>query len=162
MQRTKTRPIILLVEDFADSRQMLALLLESMDYCVLTAGTGREAVRAAANNDIDLVLTDFNLPDIIGPALVRYVRQLGNHSGHIPAIMLTALDGDEHRELAAQAGCEAFLTKPADFDLLIATIDRLLQLNLRSEVYTAVKQTHQTNSSRGSRNVKVDPCPTSL
>src|SRR6476659_7769498 len=108
MQRTETRPTILLVEDYADSRQMLKLLLEGLDYCVLAAANGNEALAAAANNDIDLVLTDFDLPDMIGPTVVRSVRQLADSSAHIPAIMLTALDGEDHRALAAAAGCEAF------------------------------------------------------
>lgn len=67
MQRTRTRPIIMLVEDYEDSRQMLTLLLEDMDYSVLPAANGEEALSTVANNDIDLVLTDFNLPDMTGP-----------------------------------------------------------------------------------------------
>jgi DNA-binding response OmpR family regulator len=43
--------------------------------------------------------------------------------------MLTASDGYEHRSLAAEAGCDAFLTKPTDFEILRATIDRLLPVN---------------------------------
>lgn len=131
MQQTRTRPVILLVEDYPDSRQMLALLLEGMDYCVLPAANGKEALNAVRNNDIDLVLTDFNLPDMTGPTVVRYIRELDNGLAHIPIIMLTAFDGDEHRVLAAEAGCNAFLTKPPDFDLLKLTIDRLLQVNRR-------------------------------
>jgi len=131
MQRTRTRPVILLVEDYPDSRQMLALLLEGMDYCVLSAASGKEALNAARNNDIDLVLTDFNLPDMTGPTVVRSVRELDNRLAHIPIVMLTAFDGDEYRLLAAQAGCNAFLTKPPDFELLKRTIDRLLQANRR-------------------------------
>ena len=127
MQQTRTRPIILLVEDFADSRQMLALLLESLDYCVLPVANGREALTAAAKNEIDLLLTDFNLPDMTGPNVVRYVRKLCNRREHIPAVMLTASDGYEHRSLAAEAGCDAFLTKPTDFEVLKTTIDRLLR-----------------------------------
>ena len=131
MQQTRTRPIILLVEDYPDSRQMLALLLEGMGYRVLPAAIGREALSAARNNDIDLVLTDFNLPDMTGPTVVRYIRKLNDRLAHIPIVMLTAFDGDEYRVLAAEAGCNAFLTKPPDFDLLKRTIDRLLQVNRR-------------------------------
>jgi len=131
MQQTRTRPIILLVEDYADSRQILTLLLESLGYRVLPAANGREALRAAAQNQVDLLLTDFNLPDMTGPTIVRYVRELGNRFAHTPAVMLTASDGYEHRSLAAEAGCDAFLTKPTDFELLMATIDRLLQVNQR-------------------------------
>ena len=133
MQQTRTRPTILLVEDYADSRQMLKLLLESVDYCVLPAANGKEAFTAAARNEIDLLLTDFNLPDMTGPTVVRYVRKLGNPRVHIPAIMLTASDGYEHRSLAAEAGCDAFLTKPTDFEILRATIDRLLRMDHRKE-----------------------------
>lgn len=136
MQQTRTRAIILLVEDFADSRQMLKLLLESLDYCVLPAATGKEALTAAARNEIDLLLTDFNLPDMTGPTVVRYVRELGNRRVHIPAVMLTASDGYEHRSLAAEAGCDAFLTKPTDFEVLRATIDRLLQVKKRAQPST--------------------------
>ena len=136
MQQTRTRAIILLVEDFGDSRQMLKLLLESLDYCVLPAANGKEALTAAARNEIDLLLTDFNLPDMTGPTVVRYVRELGNRRVHIPAVMLTASDGYEHRSLAAEAGCDAFLTKPTDFEVLRATIDRLLQVKKRVQPST--------------------------
>lgn len=129
MQRTGTRPTILLVEDFADSRQILTLLLEGMDYRVLSAANAKDALNLAANNDIDLILSDFDLPDMIGPAVVRFVRELANRPAHIPAVMLTALDGEEHRALAAEAGCEAFVIKPLDFDKLQVIIERLLQVN---------------------------------
>jgi len=127
MQRTRTRPKILLVEDYADSRQMLTLLLEGMDYCVLPAANGQDALITAANNDIDLVLTDFNLPDMTGPTVARNVRKLDRLT-YIPVVMLTAIDAYEHRSLAAEAGCDAFFIKPPDFEMLKATIERLLQL----------------------------------
>jgi len=127
---------------------MLALLLEGMNFRVLSAANGKEALTAAANNDIDLVLTDFSLPDMTGPSLVRHLRRLA----HIPVVMLTAFDGNEYRLLAEEAGCDAFLIKPPDFDYLKETIDRLLQ----------ARRSTQLNSLRGSRNVNVDPVPTSL
>src|ERR1044072_2347707 len=112
MQRTRTRPTILVVEDYADSRQMLKLLLEGLDYSVLTAATGKEALSAAANNPIDLILTDFSLPDMTGPSVLRSIRQLNTGPERFPAVILTALDGYEYRELAYKAGCDAFLIKP--------------------------------------------------
>lgn len=128
MQRTRTRPIILLVEDYADSRQMLQLLLEGLDYAIIPAANGREALAATAqNHHIDLILTDYNLPDMTGLTVVRHVRQLGNSSAWIPVIMLTAFDGSEYRELAVKAGCNAFFNKPPDFQALEMTIERLLR-----------------------------------
>ena len=106
---------------------MLKLILEGLDYRVLTAADGKDALAAAANNDVDLIVTDFDLPDMIGPTLVRKLRQLSNRSARVPIVVLTAYDGYEYRELAAEAGCDAFLTKPPDFELLKRTLDRLLQ-----------------------------------
>ena len=127
MQEISTQPIILVVEDYADTRQMLKLLLESLNYRVLTAANGKEALKVAANTDIDLMLTDFNLPDMIGPTMIRYLRRFGNHSASVPIVMLTAFDGREYRELAEQAGCDAFFVKPPDFEFLKRTLDRLLK-----------------------------------
>ena len=126
MQRTKTRPTILVIEDYPDSRHMLKLLLEDLDYRVLTAANGTDALVAVANNQFDLVLTDFNLPDMTAPAVIRWLRQSGNGSAHIPVVVLTAVDAEEHRELAAEAGCDAFLSKPTDFPVLEQTLARLL------------------------------------
>ena len=114
---------------------MLTLLLEGMNYCVLPAANGEEALTAAAKNDIDLVLTDFDLPDMTGPTVVRYVRALDNRLAHIPVIMLTAVDEYEHRLLAAEAGCDAFFIKPPNFKMLKGTIDRLLQASRSTEVF---------------------------
>jgi CheY-like chemotaxis protein len=127
MQRTGTPPTILVVEDYADSRQMLKLLLETLNYEVLTAANGREALSVAANNHIDLILTDFDLPDMTGPTMVRYLRRRGNHSATVPIVMLTACEGYHYRKLAKQAGCDAFFVKPPDFEFLKRTVDCLLQ-----------------------------------
>lgn len=127
MQRIRTPPIILIVEDYADTRQMLKLLLEDLDYAVLTAENGKEALSIALNNHIDLIVTDFSLPDMTGPTMVRYVRSLRNHAASVPVVMLTAFDGSQYRELAQQAGCDAFFVKPPDFEYLKMTIQRLLQ-----------------------------------
>jgi CheY-like chemotaxis protein len=151
MQRTGTRPIILIVEDYADSRQMLKLLLEDLDYSVLTAATGREALAAAANNPVDLILTDFNLPDMTGPSVVRHIRQLNNRSARIPAVILTALDAYEYRGLAYEAGCDAFFLKPPNFELLKGTLDRLLQEG-RTQ-----KDAAQSSQGRRTRSTELSP-----
>ena len=124
MERSRTRPIILLVEDYIDSQQMLKLLLESLNYRVLAAANGKAALVIAAGRPIDLLLTDFNLPDMTGATLVRRLRKIVKN---VPTVILTAYDGDEYRQLAYEAGCNAFLSKPTDFDLLARTLDGLLK-----------------------------------
>lgn len=127
MQQTRPRPTILIVEDYADSRHMLKLLLEELDYRVLTAGSGTEALAVAAGNHIDLVLLDFGLPDMTGPVVVRRLRRLNNELTRVPIIMVTAFEGYQYRRLADEAGCNAFLAKPPDFEVLKETLERLLR-----------------------------------
>jgi CheY-like chemotaxis protein len=126
MQRFTTPATILVIEDYPDSCEMLKVLLESLDYRVITAGNGNKALALAAREHIDLILTDFELPDMDGVTLVRLLRELNDHLRGIPVIMLTARDGDEHRNSAIQAGCTAFLGKPLDFDELQSRIETFL------------------------------------
>lgn len=139
MQRTRTQPVILVVEDYADTRQMMKLLLEALDYRVLTAENGAKALSIAANNQVDLILTDFSLPDMTGPTMIRQVRRLQNYSANIPIVMLTAFDGYHYRKVAEQAGCSAYFVKPPDFDLLKQTVDRLLaESQTQSDIMASV------------------------
>ena len=153
MQQTRTRPTILIVEDYADSRQMLKLLLEELDYFVLTAASGKEALAVAAANDIDLILIDYGLPDMTGPTVIRSLRQLRHDLSRVPIVMLTAFDGTHYRRLANEAGCDAYLVKPPDFDELRGTLERVQHVE---------KDLVFQNSSVGSTNVKVAPLPSSL
>ena len=121
------KAVILVVEDYADSRAMLSLLLEDLNHHVLTAANGKQALAIAAHNRIDLVLTDFGLPDMSGLSLVRRLRSLNHGMQNVPVIMLTAFEGDDYRDLAIQAGCDGFLTKPTDFDALQRMIERSLR-----------------------------------
>ena len=112
---------------------MLKLLLESLNYAVLTAAKGKTALAIAAKNHIDLVITDFNLPDITGAALIRRLRRMNEDLKRVPIVMLTALDADEYRHLAAEAGCNEFIVKPVDFDTLEGVLDRLVRENRLGE-----------------------------
>jgi CheY-like chemotaxis protein len=117
---------ILLVEDYKDSREMLRLLLEGLSYRILEAKNGKEALNLASRETPDLVVTDFNLPDIDGTTLIRRLRKLGEKTSRIPIIMLTARDPSELYELVMAAGCTAFLSKPVSFVALEKTIQTLL------------------------------------
>jgi CheY-like chemotaxis protein len=119
-QQSRTSQTILVIEDYPDSREMLRLLLDSLDYQVITAKNGQEALAIAADQHIDLILTDLGLPDMTGVTVVRRLRQQNDHLRHVPIIMLTALDSNEHYHSAIQAGCTAFFNKPLDFDRFIS------------------------------------------
>jgi DNA-binding response OmpR family regulator len=83
------------IEDYADSREMLRLLLKNVGYHVITARDGREALRVAADERLDLVLADLGLPDMSGFTVVRRLRKLTYSLRNVRIIMLTAFEGDE-------------------------------------------------------------------
>jgi CheY-like chemotaxis protein len=121
------RQVILVIEDYGDSREMLKLLLESLNYSVLTAANAQEALTLAARNNLDLIVTDLGLPEMDGITVVRHLRELNDRLRDVPIIMLTALDDAEHYDTALKAGCTEFLTKPLDFEKLKVMIERLLR-----------------------------------
>src|SRR4029450_4551069 len=94
--RCARKPVILVIEDYGDSREMMKLLLEDLGYRVLSAANGHGALPTAASHPLDLILTDFGLPDMDGIRVVRSLRKLNTRLRHVPIIMLTALEGDEH------------------------------------------------------------------
>jgi CheY-like chemotaxis protein len=120
------RARILVIEDYQDSRRMLKLILESLDYEVVTARNGNEGLSLATKMPVDLILTDLGLPDLDGIGVVRRLREIDDRYRSIPIIMQTAIDRAECYEAARDAGCTEVLSKPIDFNTLEALIDKLL------------------------------------
>jgi CheY-like chemotaxis protein len=118
---------ILVVEDYQDSREMLRLLLEGLSYRILEAKNGKDALDSALMETPDLIVTDFNLPDMDGLTLLKRLRSLGDDMSRIPVIMMTAHDPGQIYELAMAAGCAAFFTKPLSFFVLEKTVNQLLE-----------------------------------
>ena len=125
--RPAEQPVILVIEDYGDSREMLKLLIAGEGYEVLTAASGEEALELIRQRNIDLILTDLGLPGMDGITLVRHMRGMGGQMHAVPIIMLTALDDAVTNQAALKAGCTDFLTKPVDFERLGLMIEKLLQ-----------------------------------
>lgn len=123
---TTTRPTILVAEDDADSRDMMRVLLELRGFSVVTAADGQEAVEAAERERPDLILMDLQLPRLNGFAVARRLRQGGDGTRDVPIVIVSGHDPNRHRPLALAAGCDEYLLKPLDFDLLERTLARLL------------------------------------
>lgn len=114
---------ILLVEDNEMNRDMLSRRLTRRGYEVITADNGGTAVDKALSETPDLILMDMEIPIKDGWTATWEIKQV--KSG-LPVIALTAhaLAGD--REKALAVGCDDYATKPVDFQLLIATIEKHL------------------------------------
>lgn len=119
--------MIMLVEDNADSRLMMKTLLEMKGYQIVEAGDGREAIEVAERERPDLIIMDLQLPRLHGFAVTRHLRQHAE-LGPTPIIIISGHDPLFHRPLALAAGCNEYLHKPIDFELLEKTLGRLLPL----------------------------------
>ena len=117
-------PKILVVEDVEFNRELIVQLLED-DYEVLTAADGAEGIRLAEQERPDLILMDLSLPVIDGWEATRRIKADEALKG-IPIIALSAhaMRGDEER--ARQSGCDDYLSKPLDEDLLFAKLAAFL------------------------------------
>ena len=117
--------LILVVEDFEDSRFMMRRLLEMAGYSVVEASDGEQAVELAVQERPALILMDLSLPKLDGLAATRKIRQ-HKTMGKVPIIAVSAHDAPESRIEALEAGCDEYVTKPIDFDQLDRLLKRLL------------------------------------
>lgn len=115
---------ILVVEDVEFKRDLVVQLLED-DYEIITAADGAEGLRLAERERPDLILMDLSLPIVDGWEATRRIKAHVELK-HIPIIALSAhvMTGDE--EKARQSGCDDYLSKPLDEDLLFAKLDKFL------------------------------------
>jgi len=115
---------ILIVEDVEFNRDLIVQLLEDT-YNVLTAADGAEGLQLAAREHPDLILMDLSLPVIDGWEATRRLK--ANAALHdIPIIALSAHAMMGDREKALQSGCDEYLSKPLDENLLFAKLARFL------------------------------------
>ncbi len=121
--RCHPQPLILVVEDHDDSRQIACLVLESAGFRVATACTGVEGLHVALRLRPAAVLLDIVLPEIHGWDLARLLRE--NQSTRDTVIIaLTALAGADDRARSLAAGCDEVLTKPVHPRMLVEVVAR--------------------------------------
>ena len=118
-------PLVLVVDDFQDNREMFAEFLSLSGFRVAEASTGREAIDRGFELLPDVILMDLSLPELDG---WEATRQLKNdpRTSHIPIVALTGHALADHSREAREAGCDAFLTKPCLPEVLVVEIRRML------------------------------------
>ena len=119
------KPIILIAEDSADSREVMQLLLEQRGYQVVAADDGLHALEVAVSSRPNLVLLDLELPKLDGLSVTRNLR-LDPKFKDVPIIILSGHDPSRFRQDALDAGCDDYLLKPIDFDSLHELLDRMI------------------------------------
>ncbi len=115
---------LLVVDDEPAQRTVLAGFLAKRGYEVLTAGSAAEAMRHAASQVVDLVLTDLRMPDQTGLDLLEHLRRL---NPEVPVVVMTAFGTVETAVQAMKRGAADYLTKPVDLDELEVLVVRTLE-----------------------------------
>lgn len=122
---TSTKATILYVEDNPDNRNLIRRVLNAEGYAVLEASHADHAIQKLSQEKIDLILMDINMPDMDGYTLTAKIRKMEKHA-NIPIVAVTAnvMRGD--REKSLEAGCDGYIQKPIDIDMLAHQIERFL------------------------------------
>lgn len=118
---------ILVVDDNADDRELLALIIEQEGGEVVLAASANEALDCCQRVNINVLVSDICMPGEDGYTLIKKIRELSLPSqSQIPAIALSSSLSETYREQALTAGFQKYLLKPVDLDELIRAINELV------------------------------------
>ncbi|MFN0123661.1 MAG: PAS domain S-box protein [Blastocatellia bacterium] len=134
LREARRRLRILLAEDNDVNRRLASRLLEKQGHQVIPAANGREAVEISGTQAFDLILMDWQMPEMDGLQATTHIRARERETGqHTPIIAMTAnvMQGDRERCLAA--GMTAYVPKPIVADQLFAVMDRVMSAGETSE-----------------------------
>ncbi len=118
---------ILVVDDSPTVVKFVSFSLKNRGFNVLTACDGMDAIEKMSNteDDIDLVITDLNMPNLDGYGLIETIRQNEKYSS-MPIIILSSEQAEEDREKGKKAGATSYLIKPFKSDKLLSEVKKFL------------------------------------
>ncbi|HEC30081.1 MAG TPA: response regulator [Gammaproteobacteria bacterium] len=116
---------ILTVDDSTSMRQMVAFTLKQAGFDVVEAADGEEGLQKAKGTNVDVVVTDVNMPKMDGISLVKKLRALPNYK-FTPILLLTTEAGADKKQEGKAAGATGWLVKPFNPDQLLSTIKKVI------------------------------------
>jgi two-component system chemotaxis response regulator CheY len=116
---------IMVVDDSAVIRKFIAITLSNKGFEILNACDGMEALEKLPNEDIDLIITDLNMPNVDGFELIKTVRS-NEEFKSTPIIVLSNLSATEEIEKALKFGANSFLAKPFEKEAIINEVSKYL------------------------------------
>ena len=116
---------IMVVDDDAQSLELMEAMLVPNGYEVITVSDGSKALVTIPVKKPDLILLDIMMPGLDGYATLSKIKENKTIS-NIPVVMLTSVGFDLNKELALRLGAVGYITKPVDLAELLKTISRLL------------------------------------
>jgi two-component system chemotaxis response regulator CheY len=130
---------ILVVDDDSVTRKLLGLYLRSKGYDVAFAENGLDALEKLGTENINIVLTDLNMPYMDGIEFIKNMKSESSYS-HIPVLMISTEADEEEKRQAFDAGADGYLVKPVTAEMINEKVLELLKrifkeggnLNVRS------------------------------
>lgn len=117
---------ILIVDDSASMRQLVAFALEDAGYEVTQAVDGEDAISKASESRAEMVITDLNMPNIDGIELIRKLREK-NEYRFTPIVMLTTESQETKKQEGRQAGASGWIVKPFTPEQLIGVVKKFVK-----------------------------------
>ncbi|MBI5893172.1 MAG: response regulator [Deltaproteobacteria bacterium] len=116
---------ILIVDDCDTTRKLLSFMVKGGGYNPIPASNGIDALEKLAQNEIILVITDLNMPQMDGLELVKTIRGDENYK-NIPVIMVSTEAGENDKKMGYDAGVTLYITKPVTAKWLVYQIEKLI------------------------------------
>jgi two-component system, OmpR family, response regulator len=116
----------LVVDDTKNIRLLLSTCLETMNYEVLSAANGEEALKLFQSNNFDIALIDIKMPEISGTEVLRRIRSLGIQ---VPVVIMTAFGTVKNAVECTKLGAVAYLQKPFTADKIRAVLSEIGNLS---------------------------------
>lgn len=118
--------VALVVDDSPTMRQMVAFTLANAGFQVIAAEHGKDAVaKIAGAPKMDLVVTDLNMPEMDGIALIRELRKMAEFR-FTPILMLTTESTEDKKQAGKEAGATGWICKPFNPEVLLKTVAKVL------------------------------------
>ncbi|MBN2275926.1 MAG: response regulator [Bacteroidales bacterium] len=118
-------PQLLILDDFKISNEITAGLLKEMGYTAYTCQRSEEALNLIKSIKIDIIITDYLMPEMNGLEFLKKVRELEEYQS-VPVIFLSSVSNPEIIESAENFGITAWLKKPVDIHQLAEVINKLI------------------------------------
>lgn len=123
---SKKGPLIMLIEDDPDQREILTVMLTELEYDVVEAADGEEAIELLSKYEPDLLISDLMMPKVDGVELVRRVKNDRNFK-HIPVLILTVISDPEKEYQLLELGVDDFCQKTMQRKILLKRIENLIR-----------------------------------
>jgi two-component system chemotaxis response regulator CheY len=116
---------ILVVDDFQTTRKVIINALAKFGFKTIEAGDGAEALDLLDGRDVDLLITDFNMPQMDGAELIEGMRKKSQYT-FIPALVLSTEIKGEKKAKAENAKITAWIQKPFDIEKFIKIVQKAI------------------------------------